>query len=56
MLVLNPDDDLHAQTLRAEGRMQRGRILHLPGWGHGFLDVHTDEACRIVGAFLDGPG
>ncbi len=56
VLVLNPDDDLHAQTLRAEGRMQRGRILHLPGWGHGFLDVHTDEACRIVGAFLDGPG
>jgi pimeloyl-ACP methyl ester carboxylesterase len=53
VLVLNPDDDLHAHTLRAADLMQRGRIQHLPGWGHGFLDVHTDEARRIVAGFLD---
>jgi pimeloyl-ACP methyl ester carboxylesterase len=55
MLVLNPDDDLHQQTLRAAGRMHDGRILHLPNWGHGFLDVHTDAARRIVTDFLDTP-
>jgi pimeloyl-ACP methyl ester carboxylesterase len=52
--VLNPDDDLHAHTLRAEGLIRHGRIQHLPGWGHGFLDVHTDEARAIVTGFLDG--
>ena len=54
MLVLNPDDDLHEHTLRAEKLLRQGRIQHLPGWGHGFLDVHTDEARRIVAGFLDG--
>jgi pimeloyl-ACP methyl ester carboxylesterase len=53
ILVLNPDDDLHRHTLRASGKMQDGRILHLPNWGHGFLDLHTDEARRIVTTFLD---
>jgi pimeloyl-ACP methyl ester carboxylesterase len=53
ILVLNPDDDLHQHTLRAETLLQQGRIQHLPGWGHGFLDVHTDEARRIVAGFLD---
>ena len=53
VLVLNPDDDLHEHTLRAASLLQRGRIQHLPGWGHGFLDVHTDEARRLVAGFLD---
>jgi pimeloyl-ACP methyl ester carboxylesterase len=52
--VLNPDDDLHVQTLRAQGLLRNGRIQHLPGWGHGFLDVHTDAARTIVAGFLDG--
>ncbi|MSO96882.1 MAG: alpha/beta hydrolase [Rhodospirillaceae bacterium] len=55
MMALNPDDDLHAQTLRAEGRMQNGRIVHLKGWSHGFLDVHAERAGAIVREFLDGP-
>ncbi len=55
ILVLNPDDDLHQHTLRATGKMQAGRIIHLSNWGHGFLDVHTDEARRIVTDFLDAP-
>ena len=53
VLVLNPDDDLYTQSLRADGKMRNGRILHLKGWGHGYLDVHTDEAARLVRAFLD---
>ncbi len=57
VLVLNPDDDLHEHTLRASMLLRQGRIQHLPGWGHGFLDVHTDEARRIVAGFLDAqPG
>lgn len=55
ILVLDPDDDLHQYSSRAEGKMQRGEILHLPNWGHGFLDVHTDEVRRIVSNFLDTP-
>jgi hypothetical protein len=53
VLVLNPDDDLYTQSLRAEGKMQNGVIRHLPSWGHGYLDVHTTEAVRIVRQFLD---
>jgi len=48
ILVLNPDDDLHQQTLRAETLLQHpdSRIHALPGWGHGFLDVKTTEAAE----------
>jgi pimeloyl-ACP methyl ester carboxylesterase len=55
VLVLNPDDDLHAHTLRDEGLLRNGHMVHLAGWGHGFLDVHTDAARAIVTEFLDGP-
>jgi pimeloyl-ACP methyl ester carboxylesterase len=55
MMVLNPDDDLHTQTLRAEGRMKNGHIVHLKGWGHGFLDIHAERASSIVRDFLDRP-
>ena len=56
ILVLNPDDDLHEHTWRADGKMRRGKILHLKGWGHGFLNVHTDETVGIVRGFLDSEG
>jgi pimeloyl-ACP methyl ester carboxylesterase len=56
VLVLNPDDDLHAHTLRAAPLLQDGSLRHLAGWGHGFLDVHTDAARDIVAGFLDAPG
>lgn len=54
ILVLNPNDDLVDQTRRADGRMQNGRIHELPDWGHGYLDVHTSEACALIRSFLDG--
>ncbi len=56
VLVLNPNDDLVEQSRRAEGVMQNGRILELPDWGHGYLDLHTDKACEIIREFLDAPG
>ena len=53
ILVLNPEDDLHEQSLRAGNIMQNGSIKELPGWGHGFLEIHTAEAAQIVRDFLD---
>lgn len=53
ILVLNPNDDLVEQSRRAKGAMQNGRILELPDWGHGYLDIHTEKACEIIRGFLD---
>ena len=54
ILVLNPEDDLHEQSLRAGNIIQNGVIKELPDWGHGFLEIHTAEAAKIVRDFLDG--
>lgn len=56
MLVLNPEDDLYAQTSRAKDLIGAGRIKELPGWGHGFLDIRTAEAVDIVRGFLSSGG
>lgn len=53
VLILNPEDDLHQQTVRAEALLNRGRYLPLRGWGHGFLDLHSAEAASYVRSFLD---
>ncbi len=54
VLVLNPEDDLHEQSLRAEGLIKNGRIHELPGWGHGFLDLFPVQAAALVRSHLDG--
>lgn len=56
LLVLNPEDDLHVQTRRANGLMSNGQFKELPGWGHGFLDIHSQEAADIVRDFLRAEG
>ncbi len=53
VLILNTGDDMDIQTRRAEGLAANGRILEVPGWGHGFLDAHTDDVAGLVRAFLD---
>lgn len=53
VLVLNTEDDLHEHSLRAAPLMRNGRIRELPGWSHGFLDIHTQDAAALVRAFLD---
>ncbi|MFZ9653562.1 MAG: alpha/beta fold hydrolase [Steroidobacteraceae bacterium] len=55
VLLLCPDDDLATPTRRAAALLRNGRFLPLPGWAHGFLDVHTGEAAMLVREFLDGP-
>ena len=53
ILVLNPRDDLWDFTPRISRYLRNGRVLDLPEWGHGFLDVNTREAGKIVREFLD---
>ena len=53
ILVLNPDDELTEATNRAEGLMRNGRILDLPGWGHGLLELRAQELARLIGDFVD---
>ncbi len=56
LLVLNPEDDLYTQTRRAKSLISNGRFKELPGWGHGFLDIHTQQAADIVRDFLSAEG
>ncbi|MGA0266334.1 MAG: alpha/beta fold hydrolase [Lysobacterales bacterium] len=53
ILVLNPEDDLYDYTLRAAAKLQNGRVHNLPGWSHGFLDIHTAEVAALLRGFLD---
>ena len=56
ILILNPEaDDLAPMTVRAKPLLQNpaSRIHGLPGWAHGFLDVKTAEAAKLVRDFLD---
>lgn len=55
LLVLNPDDDLQAETRRAAALLTNGRIVELPGWGHGFLDSETGKAAALIESFLSAP-
>ena len=53
ILVLNPNDDLVRFTPRILPHLKNGRVLDLPDWGHGFLDLHTAAAAHIIRPFLD---
>ena len=53
ILVINTNDDLVQYTPRARPLLKNGRILDLPDWGHGFLDLHTVEFAAILREFLD---
>ena len=52
LLVINPNDDLTAETRRAGPLLRNGRILERPEWGHGFLDGDTAAAVTLVRNFL----
>jgi pimeloyl-ACP methyl ester carboxylesterase len=52
LLVLNTNDDLASQTRRCTSLLSNGRLLELPEWGHGFLDVHTEEVGTIIRDFV----
>jgi pimeloyl-ACP methyl ester carboxylesterase len=52
VLLLNPEDDLRAHTLPAPALLSHARMVMLDGWGHGFLDLHANEAAALVESFL----
>ncbi|MBM3505316.1 MAG: alpha/beta hydrolase [Alphaproteobacteria bacterium] len=54
ILVLNPNDDLVNHSRRAAPLMRHGRILELPTFRHGMMDVHTEALAGHLRAFLDG--
>ncbi len=56
ILVLNPEDDLHTKTQRAKALIGENTLKELPGWGHGFLDIHTQAAADIMRSFLNQGG
>ena len=55
ILILNPNDDLCQQTRRAAPYLTHpaSRILELPDYGHGFLDVFPSESAAMIWTFLD---
>lgn len=48
VLLLCPEDDLEIPTRRAESLLNRGRFLHLPGWGHQMMSTRTLEVAALV--------
>ncbi len=52
ILVLNPDDDCHEQSRRADDIMKNGERLECPQWGHGFLHAYPADAARVILDFL----
>lgn len=48
IVVFNPNDDLAAYTSRIAPYLNNGVVISQPGWGHGFLDAHTDAAVSAV--------
>lgn len=46
--ILNPGDELYEYTKRAAPFLNNGVILDRPDWGHGLLDVFTDDIVADV--------
>ena len=46
--ILNPKDELFEHTKRAQTFLRNGEIIDCPEWGHGFLDVFTEDAVKAV--------
>ena len=53
MLLLCPEDDLEAPTLRAEPLINRGRFVRLPGWGHQIMITRTAEISALLREHFD---
>lgn len=52
VLVVNPDDNCHTQSLRADALMKNGRRIDCPQWGHGFLNAFSADAAAAVLEFI----
>ncbi len=52
LLVLNTNGDLAEHTRRCAPLLANGRLLELPQWGHGFLDLQAPAVGSIVRDFV----
>ncbi len=55
VLVVNPGDDLEAPTARAAALLRNGELRPMPGWMHGFADLHAVGFSTLLRGFLDAP-
>ncbi len=53
VLLFNFGDDLTAPTARAAAHLANGRVVDLPDFSHGSIDVHSDVFVRHLRAFFD---
>jgi pimeloyl-ACP methyl ester carboxylesterase len=53
IFILNPTDQLSQATRRAASLLRNGRVIELPEWRHGFLDLHARAAADLVFGLLD---
>ena len=53
VLVLNPNDEVKHLTPRVLPHLKEGRLLDLPEWGHGMVDLRASELAHIIRPFLD---
>lgn len=53
VLLLCPQDDLEQPTLRAEGLLNRGQFVRLPGWGHQLMRTRTAEVAALLREHFD---
>jgi pimeloyl-ACP methyl ester carboxylesterase len=51
--ILNPADQLSEATRRAASMVRNGRVIELPEWHHGFLDLHAKAVADLVLNLLD---
>lgn len=51
--LLNPGDELYEMTPRALEYLPNAKLIDLPDWTHGFLEVHAKKVTEVVHAWLD---
>ena len=53
VLILDPDDKLHAENFSQDPSPAAFTRVSRPDWGWGFLDVNADASATLVRMFLD---
>ncbi|MBM3515241.1 MAG: alpha/beta hydrolase [Alphaproteobacteria bacterium] len=53
VLILDPDDKLHAEGFSQDPGNAAFTRVSRPDWGFGFLDVNADASATLVRTFLD---
>ena len=53
VFVMNPADDCHVASKRADALLKNGRRKDYAEWGHGFLNAYPKQAAREILDFLE---